>query len=650
MITNIIVGGTSLKLFTNTFSWLQDRNQLFNYESVPAKWILPFSIPYKENATTFNYPADPTVIDYQDEYECFVELSNSWLIKGTLTIVTSDTNRIEVSITAPYYDMSETLFNTSIKSLNWSDFYLLADRAQIIIDVIFTDVSAVVDTIDFNSSYANYTHSRILGEPLVNVLGAFVDAVTLDEDASGISAEIIGGNILRLKQVEETALNHVFTTPNILVTSLTSSVTWTYDFTTWLIDHHELLRVSLDDIAESGEIYPDRTVCFPTIWNPGHYEDLNPEFKGWINHYYINQYFLNITSGQAWSSNKYTLVPYIFAMQVIEQIFTDAGITIIGELATDERLCRIIIENNYSIGKEFFDPNDDIEYISFSEIVHIPNHLPEMTVGEYLTGWRKRFNIFFHFDPLLRTIEFLFRDDVLTNPIRKDWNAKPFKPHPLFESIAPKGVTLSSPLDSSDSENGVHYTPYDTTLLQTASHVIGDGELDISSSFGTVDVARKFVIPHADPIPFTDPISAKRKVPVKYQAGSGEEFGGRFNSFSPRFLIYKGLQEDENTEDYCYATNDHLDSNDLPDDILVSLVWSKAYEFNFVYWLTFLVNSSVMRITLSLEIKDLMNLDFASFHGLQLCDWLIESYQIKDISGFTIYVEFVCHRQKTITI
>jgi hypothetical protein len=87
MITAIIVNKTFLVVPPDTIPTLKDSSQLFSYNGVPGKWTLPFTIPYKENAVTLGYPAEPTVIDNSVEMECTLIINESWLIKGTLLVL-----------------------------------------------------------------------------------------------------------------------------------------------------------------------------------------------------------------------------------------------------------------------------------------------------------------------------------------------------------------------------------------------------------------------------------------------------------------------------------------------------------------------------------------------------------------------------------
>lgn len=615
---------------------LEQPSPLFEYEGVPGKWLLPITIPYLENAAILGMPNEPTVIDEPIEYECQFLIENTWLLKGSLLITQCDEQSIEISGTCPYYDMSEELFNTNIRDLDWDDILLVEPEPQIYIDIVFSLIGAPgADTITLNTSFAEYEYVATGFEGTVGILGALQDAVNLDTDESGISATIIGSDTLRLRQDALGTHNNVFDTSLISVTSATYTVT--YDFMTWLTDWHDDCAAALDDYAESGEIYPDRLICFPNVMNKNHFGDLIPEFTGWINYYHINQYFINYTSAQAFAGNKYAVMPFVFALTVLDKIFDACGISITGPLVTEERFQRIIIDNNFSLGKEWYDPVSEDTILVVNDRISIANHLPSMTVGEFLTGYRNKFNAYFAPDPDLRTMSIKLKEDVITDQVRNDWSEKEYMPNPTSEFKLIDGVTLTSPGDESDEYSGSYPVPYNEDLPQNSDYVIGNGKTIISSVFGCPSVYKVEVI---------SGLSPKAKAPYKFQFGSGNEFEQRLNEFSPGLLIYKGIAQDENGEDYVYATNDHLNENDEDDSSNISLQWDKLYELFFAKWLDFELNSAQIRIGFNLPVADLMGFKFDEFYGFKHKDWIAGKWEISDVENGKALVEFIFYRRK----
>lgn len=632
----IIVNKQHLVIPEDAIPNLQQMSPLYDFTGVPPKWLLPISISYRENANILGLPANPAVIDSEIEYACQLILLNSWVIDGILLVTKADEDNIQISIVCPYYDLSETLFNTKIRDLDWDDKLLVEPEPQIYIDITFTLIgSPGVDTLTVGTGFDEYVHDTDGFEGTPAIIGAFIDAINLDTDVSGISASSIGSNVLRLKQAELGTHNNVFKTELVFATSGTYSIS--YDFMTWLTDWHDDCKVALDAYAESGDIYPDLDIVFPNIYNPNHFGDLNPDFYGWINRYQFNQYFINYTSLQAFSGNKWGVMPFVFAITVIKKIFDTAGITIDGPGVTEERFRRILIDNNYTIGKEWFDPVGDNTILVVNDRIKIANHLPDMTVGEFLTGYRNKFNLYFHYDPLLRIIYFRKRDDVIANPILNNFNGKPYAIKPVYEFGAIDGVKISNPKDTTDDANNSYFTAYNTDLLQNSDYIIGNGKYEINSVFGCPSVSLAYIF---------DGNGIKLKVPYKLQLGSGNEFEVRFNEPAPGFLIYKGLVEDENGEDYCFATNDHLDQFDEDDASNISLQNDKLYELFFTKWCTFILNSASMRVTLALRVTDIIDFKFDEFYGMQMAHWISENWQIIDIIGDMVYIEFIFNRRK----
>lgn len=614
---------------------IKQPSPLFDYESVPGMWLIPITIPYRENAEKLGLPAEVSIIDKPIEYACKVVIADTWIIDGTLMVMRCNRNMIEISAACPYYDMSEELFNSKIRDLSWDDVLLVDPEPQIYIDIEFTLIGAEGDdTITINTSYAEYEYTKLAATTTSIALVGVIDLINADTGDSGISAEVIGGNTIRLKQDALGTHNNVFDTAAIFVTTATYTVT--LDFMTWLTDWHDDCRPAMDAIAESGNIYPDNTVVFPNVMNKWHFGDLNADFTGWINHYLINQYFINYTSTQSFLGNKYAVVPFVFALTVLKKIFDNADIAIDGNAVTEERFRRIIIDNNYSIGKEWYDPEGDQTILVVADRIKIANHIPDITVGEFITGYRNKFNLYLAYDPLLRQVKFINRNDVVDLQKQNNWNNKPHMSLPVNEFAITNGITFTSPVDDTDEYANSHVLPYDNERYQGQDYVIGNGKTTVSSIFGCPSVYR--VERFAG--------SAKLKTPYKYRLGYGDEWEKRRNEYGTGFLIYKGIVADSNGEDYVYATNDHLDENDEDDGSNISLQWDKIYDLFFDTWLDFYINSAVTRITLEVPISELVSFKFDEFYGLLQQNFLAESWEISDVSGSRVMIEFVLRRRK----
>ncbi len=631
----IIVNQQFLVIPESALANISQPNPLFSYEGVPGKLLFPISIPYQENAPILGLTSESAIVDNPIRFDCQMLLLDTWLLNGELVITKSNRKNIEISVACPFYDLSFDLFNTNIRELEWENINLSDPVPQIYIDIEFSLIGgAGPDTITVNTGFGEYEHVTDGFEGTPAVIGALYDAINLDTDESGISATIIGSNVLRLRQDALGTLNYVFDTS--LISVLSATYTFTYDYMTWLTDWHDDLAAYLETTMEAGSIYPDTPIQWPTYRNQDHYGDLNPDFTGWVNNYEQGKPWINYSSTESMTGNKYTLVPMLFLGKVLEQIFSQAQISLSGPGASEERFRRILIDNNYSIGKEWYDPESDTEYVSFSASINPANHLPDMTVGEFMNAYRTKFNFYFWYDPYARKVEIRWREDVITDQKRSNWNDKPFAGEPIDEPFDNEGVTFSSPLDSSDEYAGVYPSFADTSILQHDDYVIGKGQLQITS---------EFTHPSVQIIPGTErpELGATAKVPVKKQAGSGDEWEMRRNSFAPGILIYVG---DPGVWDCNLAAIDQLDvdGNDL--GLEISLVWAETYAIFYPNWTQFAINSSRRRVIFALSIIDLMTFEYDSFYGHNNKDWLVESWEISDIIGNVVFCEFVLVRRR----
>lgn len=631
----IIVNKRFLVIPETALANIRQQNPLFNYDGTPGKLLFPISIPYPENCEQLGLPSESYIVDEPVRMPCQLLVLHTWLLDGELIITKSNGKTIEISVACPYYDMSEDLFKSNLRDLDWDNVELADPVPQIYIDLEFNLIGgAGADTITVFTSYGEYEQVITGAEPLASIIGGFVSVINDDTAESGISATSIGGNTLRLRQHALGTLNRVFDTANVFATSATYTIT--YDFMTWLTDWHDTLAAYLETTMEASTLYDQSPIQWPTMFNSEHYGDLNPDFTGWINNYEQGKPWINYSSTESFDGNRFTMIPQFYLLYVFDKIFSLAKISLAGKGYTEERFRRILVDNNHSIGKEWYDPIGDVEYVSFSAQIDPANHLPDMTVGEFMNAYRAKFNFYFYYKPDTRTVEIKWREDVITNEQRFNYNSKPFAPNPLDEFELYNGIKFTSPSDTSDKKFGIYPAYHDTARLQQQDYQIGAGELVISSAFAHPSMQ---IIDGA-----TRPESgATVKVPVKSAAGSGDEWEVRRNSFIPALLIYVG---EPGVNDSNFATTDQLDVDGNGLDLDISLQWDEVYTIFWKKWLTFIINSATRRAVFALNITDIMNLNTDKFMGHNNTDWLVEQYEISDIIGDVVFVEFILRRRK----
>lgn len=631
----VIVNKQFLVIPDSALANIRQQAPLFNYDSTPGKLLFPISISYPENCKQLGLPSESYIVDEPVRMPCQMLVLHTWLLDGELIITKSNGKTIEISIACPYYDISEELFKTNIRDLDWDNVELADPVPQIYIDMEFNLIGgAGADTITVFTSYGEYEYVTDGFEITPAIIGALIADINDDTDESGISATIIGSNVLRLRQHALGTLNRVFNTSDVFVTSATYTIT--YDFMTWLTDWHDSLAAYLETTMEASSLYDTTPIQWPTMFNSEHYGDLNPDFTGWINNYEQGKPWINYSSSESFDGNRFTLIPQFYLLYVFDKIFSLAKISLAGKGYTEERFRRILVDNNHSIGKEWYDPIGDTEYVSFSAIIEPANHLPDMTVGEFINAYRAKFNFYFYYRPDTRTVEIKWREDVITAHKRFDYNQKLFAPNPMDEFELYNGIRFTSPIDTNDKKANIYPAFHDTSRLQQEDYLIGAGKLVINSAFSHPSMQ----IIDGDTRPES---GATVKVPVKSAAGSGDEWEVRRNSFTPQLLIYVGQP---GVYDANFATTDQLDVDGNGLDLDISLQWDEVYIIFWLRWLTFITNSAPRRVIMALGISDIMNLPLDEFMGHNNTDWLVEQYEISDIVGDVVLVEFILRRRK----
>lgn len=108
------------------------------------------------------------------------------------------------------------------------------------------------------------------------------------------------------------------------------------------------------------------------------------------------------------------LVPMFYYHQVLKHCFSEFGYELQGELLEDAQFLKLILPNTYSILKEevlcvenLWGTNDTDQNMLYcqNEITISPkNHLPDMSVVDFLRDFMLKFNVYFKFDGKIVTI------------------------------------------------------------------------------------------------------------------------------------------------------------------------------------------------------------------------------------------------------
>lgn len=229
--------------------------------------------------------------------------------------------------------------------------------------------------------------------------------------------------------------------------------------------------------------YQNGGFVFPCIWSPEFYQNPPEGFNGKINEY----------------NNGYTTgpkVPMFFVRYILEQIASLTGFVF--SFDTPEI-------NNWIIY--------NIQSLDSLGTILPQNHLPDLTVGQFLLEFAKLTNSALFFDVPNRTLQFKTRKSVYQSECTLDWSKKasPIKGKIPFGS---SGLEL---LFTEDSDDGV------TKLMPLESYLSTGANEDITK----IETVWS-TLPTVNGLPYT--------------LQQGITVGQNDKTFSPRLLQWSGLQ------------------------------------------------------------------------------------------------------------
>lgn len=184
-------------------------------------------------------------------------------------------------------------------------------------------------------------------------------------------------------------------------------------------------------------IWQNQNGCvFPTIKNDAYYEKNVP--VGWDG--LVNKY----SSGYVTSPK----TPMFFVKHILQKVADLAGVTYAGEFWDDANTAKLIVYNTREAAT-----GTTIERKIF---------MPEMTIGQFIMGLRKTFNLYLRFDVFRKTLRMDYAKSVHAGLCSIDWSANA----PDFVGGSPSnvpGLELSWMIDTNDQlHKDAFFDPYAT--------------------------------------------------------------------------------------------------------------------------------------------------------------------------------------------
>lgn len=116
------------------------------------------------------------------------------------------------------------------------------------------------------------------------------------------------------------------------------------------------------------------------------------------------------------NNERHFWVPMFKLVRVLEEIFAEAGITLDADILTDTKFAKLLLYNTYAINTGvagYYDvdvsraPEDNWYQLTagtLTAIINPYNHLPQMTIAEFLQELAKRYNLSYNYDAIAQKV------------------------------------------------------------------------------------------------------------------------------------------------------------------------------------------------------------------------------------------------------
>lgn len=240
--------------------------------------------------------------------------------------------------------------------------------------------------------------------------------------------------------------------------------------------------------------YETDRVAYPSVKNRAFFGDnVKAGFNGIVNEVVGGSY----TAGSP-------KVPFVSLKYVFERIGVLCNVRFSGEFFQSEWYKRGLIDNTFALDG--------------ATVVHYRNHLPKLTIPEFLKELGKLLNITIYIDTVSRVIRLSFREERMKQETHMNLTSKVL-PSRVRKPATATRLELDWELDSAD--NLMKVVPFDFSKYQST------GESDVFFSLKTKFSTR-----------LKDEASG---LAICEQIGISSEFNQQGNNFSPKLLLWNGV-------------------------------------------------------------------------------------------------------------
>lgn len=330
-------------------------------------------------------------------------------------------------------------------------------------------------------------------------------------------------------------------------------------------------------LAPVTPITGESAYCYPTVINDFYFgpNAATVSYSGRMNNYVTGAY----TTGPK--------VPMFFATWILKKIAAITGVTITGSFFTHPVWSKLILFNTTE---------------AEAATVSVANHLPALSLTEFILELRKIANLKFVFNSVARTLTIDFWEDCLRMPTDIDWTGKAT----IGENKTPEANTRLGIYMQMDGNDGLIKDKPALLADYISPEVAGNrnGIAPVNMKFSTL---------------LTDQATG---LPTCRQEGITSQFAQQAKTFTPRLLFWNGL-----TAGLPLATNT-LGGTLLTPSGLAATSWKETIALRKrMFYLTkkFILNEA-----------DLAKLDFSKKFHCEGVDYIVAqvnaSVPIKDVA------------------
>lgn len=345
------------------------------------------------------------------------------------------------------------------------------------------------------------------------------------------------------------------------------------------------------DMTVVNDVYPNVTHTYFPVLNPDFYGDKNTDFKGYINYYHGGAFLTNSTT------NDYAIVPFVYMCHVIEKIFELHGWYVEGNFLDDPDIQRLVIYNNYALDALSGGLNQ------YADTITLANHMPDLTIGQFLVGIKNLFGLGYFFEPKTKTVTIRTWQEVLADQTYRNWTSKAGK-DPQWSVNDYRGINF---LQNVKNDKLIEERSFDWQEYRVDG---GDEKVESAASPLLEET-------------HTDSINTRTwTTPYVKQTGSSDEFELEYNAPGFRLMFYAGMVNDSAGNPYpagriAYGAH--------------SLRWSGGTGLQTKYYGNYTTFKQLTRQEtweIRLKVADLLNLNLAQKKMLDYQKYLVQDVKL----------------------